>query len=157
MVSEKKAELEEAAASADELMKSLTESHDSLVAELSTKYETAEAEKAELSKQLEASKAQYTELSLAYEGLLEQKNEFQNALETLQDDINVRLALAEEAEKEVAESEVLPIEPEEYTDLEDANAQVREYYEQLEKLEDAMISLEIENQILRERIEEYTK
>ena len=106
---------------------------------------------------MEASKAQYTELSLAYKGLLEQKNEFQNALETLQDDINVRVALAEEAEKEDTESEVLPIAPEEYTDLEDANAQVREYYEQLEKLEDAMISLEIENQILRERIEEYTK
>ena len=78
----------------------------------------------------------------------------------MQDEINARLALMEKEEEQHPETETgfeLTPEPEEITDLEDANAALRELYDQLEKLNDANISLQIENMLLRETIEEFAK
>ncbi len=78
----------------------------------------------------------------------------------MQDEINVQLALMEKEEEQNTETETgfeLPPEPEEITDLEDANAALRELYDQLEKLHDANMSLQIENSLLRETIEEFAK
>ena len=84
-----------------------------------------------------------------YEALLAQKNEFQNALEAMQDDLAVRLALAEEESKP---NKQLP----KYSNVDYANEQLREYYDQLQKLQDSVLTLQIENTLLRETIDEYT-
>ena len=88
--------------------------------------------------------------------LLAEKNDFQKAYESMQDEINAKLALMEEEEEPEEEEQETVDELEEFTDLVDANETIREYYEQLEKLQDSILSLQIENTLLREAIEEYT-
>ena len=99
--------------------------------------------------ELDETSAELLQANMNYEALLAQKNEFQNALEAMQDDLAVRLALAEEESKP---NKQLP----KYSNVDYANEQLREYYDQLQKLQDSVLTLQIENTLLRETIDEYT-
>ena len=129
---------------------------DELLAASEQKLADAEAEITGLSTELEETNAKLEETSaellqanMTYEALLEQKNEFQHALESMQDDLAARIALAEE---EAKPNKQLP----KYSNVDYANDQLREYYDQLQKLQDSVLTLQIENTLLREKIDEFT-
>ncbi len=131
---------------------------DALLEEAEAKFAVAEAEAAALSTELDETKAQLAETveellkaNLNYQNLLDEKNEFQTALETMQDDVAARLALAEE-ESKINANKRLPV----YSNVDYANEQLREYYDQMQKLQDSILTLQIENTLLREKIDEFT-
>ena len=69
----------------------------------------------------------------------------------MQDDVAARLALAEE-ESKINANKRLPV----YSNVDYANEQLREYYDQMQKLQDSILTLQIENTLLREKIDEFT-
>ena len=121
------------------------------LADAKAENESLSSELEEANEKLQKTTAELTDIQLNYQNLLDEKNEFQKALEAIQDEINVRVALAEqeaEAEANAAQTDL--------TDIDKANEQIRDYYEQMEKLQDSMLQLQIENTLLREYIDEFT-
>ena len=112
--------------------------------------ETLESEKAALATQLEDLQKQFTELSVTYEGLLSERNSLQKYLDEVQYEAEARYALAAENEEtEETELEELPeVDPV-------VEAVLDDYRQEIERLEEACELLEIENALLREKIQGY--
>ena len=132
----------------------LTAEKDQLAVDWQAKYDAlVESDAA----QLEALQTQYTELSINYQALIQDKDDFQKAYEAMEDDVNARLALAQTEEESDDEdddsSDVVDISEVDFTDEE----QIRAFSEKYMDLVEAYDRLTIENLLLREQIENYTK